>query len=80
MNYEKFMSNNPFQLGEMVNSKGQNITFYEHPVYGDEVEVVCVCHEMRVANYSGFMETDDMMAEHGEYEPWFDMNEYRVGN
>jgi hypothetical protein len=80
MNYEKLMNQNPTELGSITNSKGQLITFYEHPILGDEAEVICVCHDMRVASYSGFFELDDMMAEHGEYEPWFDMNEYRVGD
>ena len=56
----------------MVNSFGQTIEFFEHPLKGDEAEVLCVCHELELADYSGFFDTEDMEAEHGEYEPSFD--------
>lgn len=71
-NYEKLMSFNPFILEKMINSKGQEIHFLEHPTKGDEVEVICSCPALQKAEYSGFYETDDMLAEHREYEPWFD--------
>jgi hypothetical protein len=71
MNYEKLMNHRPTSYGTMVNSKGQEIEFYEHPTRGDESAVICVCHELKLAQYSSFFETDDMMAEHGEYEPIF---------
>lgn len=80
INYTKFMSHNPTAYGEMVNTKGQTITFYEHTIKGDESEVICVCHELRLSDYSTFFETEDMMAEHGEYEPWFDeQGELQIG-
>lgn len=72
MNYTKFIDRNPTEYGSMTNTKGQQITFYEHPVYGEDAPVVCVCHELELAESSTFYETDDMNAEHGEYEPWFD--------
>jgi len=71
MNYEKLMGHNPTSYGKMTNSIGQEIEFYEHPLKGDEAEVICVCHELKLAQYSTFFETDDMVAEHGEYEPSF---------
>jgi hypothetical protein len=40
-------------------------------VHGDEAMVVCICHELELADYSTFYETDDMMADHKEYEPAF---------
>jgi hypothetical protein len=72
INYDKLMALNPFEYERFVNSKGQEIVFYEHPTRGDEEQVICVCHDLRIAAYSGFYETDDMLADHGEYEPWFD--------
>ena len=74
MNYKKLMEHNPTSYGKMMNDKGQVIEFYEHPIYGDEMQVICVCHELELADFSTFFETDDMEAEHGEYQPWFDEN------
>jgi hypothetical protein len=71
LNYEKLMSHNPTSYGKMTNSIGQEIEFYEHPLLGDETEVICVCHALKKAAYSTFWETCDMEAEHGEYEPSF---------
>ena len=72
INFEKLMSHNPTEYDRMVNSKGQEIIFLEHPIMGDEAPVICACMELKKAAYSGFFETDDMMADHLEYEPWFD--------
>jgi hypothetical protein len=72
INFEKLMSLNPYLIDRMINSKGQEIHFLEHPTRGDEEQVICACPALGVAAYSGFYETDDMLAEHGEYEPWFD--------
>lgn len=72
MNYEKLMGHHPTSYGTMTNSKGQEIEFYEHPTRGDEAPVLCVCHDLKLAGVSTFFETDDMEAEHGEYEPTFE--------
>jgi hypothetical protein len=80
IHYEKLMSHNPTKLDSMTNSKGQVIDFYEHPIYGDEAEVICVCHELKLASYSTFYECDDMKEDHGEYEPWFEDGEFRIGD
>jgi hypothetical protein len=72
MNYQKLMSFNPTEYGSMINSQGQKIVFVEHPIKGDESPVIAVCHELELAGATDFFELDDMMAEHGEYEPWFD--------
>ena len=65
------MGYNPTSYGNITNSLGQEIEFLEHPLRGDEAEVICVCHELKLAQYSTFFETDDMEAEHKEYEPSF---------
>jgi hypothetical protein len=79
MNYEKLMQRKPTEYGKMINSKGQEIVFYEHPLKGDEHPVIVVCHELRLAASSDFWETDDMEAEHGEYEPSFENGELYIG-
>jgi len=80
LNYEKIMSQNPHKYCEMTNSKGQIITFYEHPIKGDEAEVLVACHELKLMAYSGFFETDDMEADHKEYEPSFQNGKLFIGD
>lgn len=79
MNYEKLMAHNPTSYGKMTNSLGQEIEFYEHPLKGDETFVLCVCHALKLADYSTFFETDDMTAEHREYEPTFENGVLLIG-
>jgi hypothetical protein len=79
MNYTKLMSLNPTELGVMTNDKGQVITFIEHPTRGDEFPVIAVHHETQQAGNTEFYELDDMTAEHGEYQPWFDEQGLHIG-
>jgi hypothetical protein len=79
MNYKKLMEHNPTEYDRMINSKGQEIVFYEHPAKGDEFPVIIVCHELELADYTDFMETTDMMAEHKEYEPSFIYGQLHIG-
>jgi hypothetical protein len=74
MNYKKLMELNPTSYGKMTNELNQEIEFFEHPLKGDEHPVICVCHQMEVAQTSEFFETSDMMEDHKEYQPWFDEN------
>ncbi len=71
MDYAKLMSRNPTNLGTHTNRWGQVIEFYEHPINGDCDPIICVCHNLQLAEYSTFFETDDMIADHKEYEPNF---------
>ena len=64
---EWFKANNPTLLGTHTNNKGQEIKFFEHPTKGDEA---CVYGEIEgVVFNTEFFETDDMMADDGEYTP-----------
>jgi hypothetical protein len=72
MNYQKLMPFNPTSYGKIVNSKNQEIEFYEHPIYGDEYPIIAVCHALGKAEVTDFFEIDDMVEPHKEYEPWFD--------
>jgi hypothetical protein len=80
MNYKKLMEYNPTEYDRMVNSKGQEIVFYEHPLRGDEFPVIIVCHELELADYTDFMETTDMMEDHKEYEPSFVNGKLYIGD
>lgn len=78
--YNKLMSLNPTVYGQMINTKGQMIDFVEHPYFGDEHTVIAVCHKLELAGDTEFFEMDDMLAHHGEYEPWFtDSGELEIG-
>lgn len=79
LNYEKLMNENPFEYGEMTNSIGQLISFIEHPFRGDEYPIICVCHKLKLACCSDFFETDDMLADHKEYEPSFEDGKFYIG-
>ena len=79
LNYENLMAYSPTIFDTMVNSLGQEIVFVEHPLKGDIASIICVCHELKLAEYSFFWETDDMMADHGEYEPSFQGGKLLIG-
>ena len=79
MNYQKLIDLNPFSYGTMVNSMGQTIEFMEHPLKGQDVPVIAVYHELQLASSTDFYETDDMTADHREYEPLFIDNKLQHG-
>ncbi len=79
LNYKKLMALKPTSYGVYVNSLGQTIDFLEHPLKGDEAEVICACHELELADYSSFFETDDMIQDHREYEPTFVEGKLLIG-
>lgn len=79
INYKKLLDHKPTSYGTFKNSIGQTIEFYENPLTGDDGVVICACHELRLASYSDFFETDDMTAEHGEYEPSFVDGRFYIG-
>lgn len=74
-NYKKLMEHEPTVYGEMTNSQGQKIQFVEHPRLGDMSPVICVCHELELAQDSEFWETCDMEETGGDYEPIFENGE-----
>jgi hypothetical protein len=71
MNYKNLVAMRPTECGSIVNSTGQEIVFVEHPLKGDEYPVIAVCHALEVAATTDFFDLDDMVADHKEYEPWF---------
>lgn len=79
LNYTKLMSHNPTSFGKMMNDKGQQIEFFEHPTRGDEYPIIAVLHETQQAGNTEFYELDDMTADHGEYQPWFDEQGLHIG-
>ena len=80
MNYKKLMDHNPTSYGKHINLIGQEIEFFEHPLKGGDAPVICVCHELQLAASSAFYETDDMIADHKEYEPSFVDGVFFIGN
>ncbi len=77
--YNKLMKENPSEYDNFTNSKGQKISFVEHPFRGDEYPIICVCHELKLACCSDFFETDDMLEDHKEYEPSFEDGKFYIG-
>ena len=71
MDYEKLMGQHPTSYGTIVNTLGQTIEFYESPSLGDLSAVICVCHELRLAEKSTFFETVDIEQENSDYMPHF---------
>jgi hypothetical protein len=71
LNYKKLMAQDPVIYDIITNSIGQEVLLVEHPTKGDEAQVICVSRELSLAAYSGFYDTGDMTADHGEYEPSF---------
>lgn len=80
LNYTRLIALDPTKYDQVTNSEGQLIEFYEHPTRGDEAEVICVCHDLQLAAYSGFYDCEDMMALHKEYEPIFIDGELYIGD
>jgi hypothetical protein len=80
MNYSKLISQNPTEYGRMTNSAGQTVVFYEHPTRGDEYPVIVAFPQYEVAFTSEFFDTDDMAADHAEYEPIFVDGQLQYGN
>lgn len=72
MNYNKLVAFNPTIYDIFTNSRGQLIELVEHPTKGDEYPVIAICHALKLAESTDFWDIDDMRAEHGEYEPYFD--------
>lgn len=79
LNYDKLISQNPTEYGRMTNSLGQEIVFVEHPTQGGDYPVICINHELKLAACSDFCETDDMEADHKEYEPSFQDGIFYIG-
>jgi hypothetical protein len=60
------------EYDRLVNSKGQTIRLVEDPLLGDNAPVIAICEELSLASKTDFYDVDDMIASHGEYEPYFD--------
>ena len=69
LNFAKLEEFEPTIYHEFVNSQGKQIRFVEHPFDGDEYPIIIMFMEDRKAFNSGFYDLDDMLADHGEYEP-----------
>ncbi len=80
MDYQKLIDQNPSVYDKMTNSLGQEIEFIEHPTRGDSEQVICVCHELQLAEYSTFYDLEDMMYEDKEYEPKFIDGKLYIGD
>lgn len=79
-NYAKLMAKEPTVFETWTNKQGQKIDLVEHPIFGDVSYVICVCHELQLAEDSTFFDTSDMTSEHREYEPSFQDGVLYIGD
>jgi len=79
INYEKLMAQKPTVYTTLVNSLQQVIDLVEHPTMGDEAQVIAVCHDLRLASYSSFYDTYDML-NIIDYEPSFIEGKFYIGD
>ena len=54
----------------ITNSKGQKIEFYEDSDLGDATFVIAVCHDLKMAAFTDFFDTQDF-GEDSDYNPVF---------
>jgi len=54
--------NNATILGDFRNDLGQYMEFYEHPIYGDEADVIVAFPNYDAAFGTGFYDLEDMTA------------------
>ena len=80
LNFQKLINNNPTSYGKMINSKDQEIEFFEHPTLGDGYPIIAVCHKLELAASTTFWETEDMISDHKEYEPSFQNGKFYIGD
>lgn len=71
LSYKKLMALNPTVYTTITNSIGQEIKLVEHPLRGDEAQIIAVSDYHQLAQYTGFYDTADMLDESKEYEPSF---------
>ena len=63
---QNFMAHAPTELDNIINSRGQDVIFYEHPTNGDEDTIYCMIDHV-LAN-TEFFDLEDMIAG-SDYEP-----------
>jgi len=66
--YDDLFSNKPTKLGEVINSIGQEIIFYEHPIFREDYPILCVCHELKLISSTNYYDIDDILL---TYDPVF---------
>ncbi len=69
INYNNLKDYNPTVYTTITNSLNQTIKLVEHPILGDHTEVIAMCDELKLADYTGFFDTEDMTD--SEYHPKF---------
>lgn len=70
--YEFLKIQNPYVYDSFINSRNQVVIFIEHPVKGDEFNVIAMFPEKGLAFDTDFFDLEDMLAAHKEYEPKLD--------
>jgi hypothetical protein len=77
--YKELKLNKPTVYEAFTNSHGQVVVLVEHPWKGDEYPVIAMFPELQMAFKTEFFDTEDMLAEHKEYEPYFYNGKIKYG-
>jgi len=78
--YDFVVSKDAFVYGTIMNELYQRVQFIEHPIYGDEHEVIVAFPDHKVAFDSGFWDCDDMRSETStDYRPFLDDGKLKLG-
>ena len=78
-NYTKLIAYNPTVIAEFVNSIGQEIKIVEHPTLGDDYPLIAICDDLKLADGTDFMETEEITEIEGDYEVMFIEGHLRYG-
>lgn len=69
INFHELLKKNPTEIGFIINKLGQGVIFYEHPSAGDLSPIIAAFPNYQLAYLTDFFDLDDMIADHGEYQP-----------
>ena len=78
--YEFLVEKSAMALGDMLNEKDQMVVFLEHPIHGDEHEVIVAFPDYKMAFDSGFWDCHDMSnPDSKDYRPFFVNGQFMLG-
>ena len=64
------VEHNAYVLGSHINDAGQEMLFMEHPIHGDEADIIVQFPKLGLAFGSGFFDLEDMTSHGGDYEQY----------
>lgn len=77
--YTFLLESGATRLGNHRNDLGQVIEFYEHPIYGDEADILALFPNYGVAFGTGFFDLQDMTATYHSIGMFLDSKDEDMG-